>query len=291
MSDPSVQLTAGTAILGNIFFPRPTALRASKASDGIVLTLPTSIQISEHERFAGLPMVSNVSAEVRLHGVEVGLARDENHYYGYGSPTDGELLLRLSAKAVQHIERERAGGAVEFDLLVRFEIYSLMPTNGESRMRSEPRPQKKDVRVPYDRDSWVRMLTSTGMGDNIVVEVPLPASPPAGWEDVWTALRNARRAYEQGGSTGWNSTVVECRKALSAWQGIPNEKEDMGAGWKKPSQQELEGRTTGQRLDNVRWHLLQCAHEAAHTPAEKWTRNEAALVMATLAGLLAIRQP
>jgi hypothetical protein len=83
--------------------------------------------------------------------------------------------------------------------------------------------------------------------------------------------------------------VAAVRLALEKWQGI--EKEDMGPGWKAPSMIERKDRTKRQRLDNVRWHLYQCAHLGPHSSAEDWTRDDAVLLLSTLAALLAERKP
>lgn len=64
------------------------------------------------------------------------------------------------------------------------------------------------------------------------------------------ALVNARKAFEQGGSTGWKGYVTAVRLALEKWQGI--EKEQMGPGWSTPSQADRRARTKKERLDNLR---------------------------------------
>ena len=133
------------------------------------------------------------------------------------------------------------------------------------------------------------MLHETGLGDNVVVEIPLPPNPSPEWAPIWQAIATARDSLARGGDTAWKSAIVECRHALELWQKL--EREDHGPGWKAPSNEDRQSRTRRQRLDNIRWDLLQCAHEAAHSPAGKWTREEAALVLSALAALLAIRNP
>ena len=85
--------------------------------------------------------------------------------------------------------------------------------------------------------------------------------------------------------------VAMGRLALERWQKIPNEKEDQGPGWKRPTQDELKDRTKKQRFDNLRWHLLQACHRGAHTGADEWTRDDAVLLLSTLSALLAERKP
>ena len=120
------------------------------------------------------------------------------------------------------------------------------------------------------------------------MEIPFPADPPTGWEPIWEALRDARDSLDKGGSTAWKNTVTSVRLALEGWQHI--EKEDQGPGWKRPDRTDLETRTKEQRIDNIRWHLIQLAHYAAHTKADDWTRDDALLMAPTLSSLLAVRK-
>lgn len=97
---------------------------------------------------------------------------------------------------------------------------------------------------------------------------------------VWEGLRNARIAFEQGESTGWKGCVMGVRLALENWQKI--EPEDL-------SQNEKTKRTKRQRLDHLRWSLLQIGHFLSHNGAEECSRDDALLLLSTLSRLLAER--
>jgi hypothetical protein len=99
---------------------------------------------------------------------------------------------------------------------------------------------------------------------------------------VWHALRDARDSFDTGGSTGWKNCVTAVRLALEEWRKI--EQEDKGLA-------DTQARTKIQRIDNLRWHLIQLAHYAAHTKADEWTRDDALLALSTLSALLAVRKP
>jgi hypothetical protein len=99
---------------------------------------------------------------------------------------------------------------------------------------------------------------------------------------VWEGLQNARIAFEQGGSTGWKGCVMGVRLALENWQKI--EPEDL-------SQSDKTKRTKRQRLDHLRWSLLQIGHFFAHNGAEECSRDDAMLLLSTLSTLLAERKP
>src|SRR3990167_2125734 len=87
----------------------------------------------------------------------------------------------------------------------------------------------------------------------------------------------ARDAFEQGGTTGWKTCGAAVRRALENWQEI--EKGDMVPGWESQSRQERENRTKRQRLDILRWYLLQLAHLAVHSSANEWSRDDALLML------------
>ena len=103
------------------------------------------------------------------------------------------------------------------------------------------------------------------------------------------ALRAARDALNKGGTTGWKSVIAECRTALEIWRTI--EAPDLGPGQPDPTQADRTARTWGQRVDQLRWHLHHLTHDAVHGHADECTRDDAVLVLATLAGLLAMRKP
>lgn len=126
------------------------------------------------------------------------------------------------------------------------------------------------------------MLRKLGVAENVLLEIPLPTSPPAPWDEVWNALTEARDTFEHGGSTGWKGCVTAVRLALDKWRQI--EEEDLGPTDKQ-------ARTKLQRFENLRWNLLQYAHYGPHSRADEWTRDDALLMLAALSTLLAVRKP
>jgi hypothetical protein len=145
------------------------------------------------------------------------------------------------------------------------------------------------IEVSYPREVWIKMIRNLGVAENVLVEMPMPTSPSGDWDAVWNALVDARNAFEKGGTTGWQACVTSVRRALENWQQV--EKEDQGPGWKAPSLSEREERTKRQRLDALRWHLMQLAHLGPHSAAEEWSRDDALLMLSTLSALLAERKP
>ena len=123
----------------------------------------------------------------------------------------------------------------------------------------------------------------------VLLEVPLPSSPPTPWDSVWGAIAEAATSAERGGETGWKGCITAARLALDRWREI--EREDMGPGWTRPADDDLRSRTTRQRLDNIRWHLRAYSNLGPHSGAEEFTRDDAILMLSTLSALLAVRKP
>jgi hypothetical protein len=205
------------------------------------------------------------------------------------------MTWRGSFIDLAYYNKLRDGGPVQFFVQPEWRLcYVFYRKMGEvdhtfSTLPEWRRPSPWEVSVGYPKEVWVKALRSLGVAENVLVEIPLPICPSSDWDGVWEGLRNARDAFEQGGSTGWKNCIMGIRLALERWQKI--EKEHMGPGWKAPSMQEREARTKKERFDNLRWHLYQAAHRGAHTGADEWTRDDAVLLLSALSALLAERKP
>ena len=192
------------------------------------------------------------------------------------------LAFDLTLEALAVYESIRAGGEPQFSIMLSGDIRYVLPGQGGKEVCSIASPLIQHGFIKYSRDAWTNMLRELKVHDAILVEIPFPSDPPSGWDPVWQALRDARDSFDAGGSTGWKNCVASVRHALEEWRNI--EKEDQG-----PS--DLKSRTKTQRVDNLRWHLIQLAHYAAHTKADEWTRDDALLALSTLSALLAVRKP
>ena len=186
-------------------------------------------------------------------------------------------------------EKIRSGREAHFRVQVAGDIRFILAGQPDREPCSIASPFSEPGDVRYSRDTWVATLRSLNLRDAVLVEIPFPAGPPSGWETIWTALRNARDSFDRGGSTGWQNCIVGIRNAPTECQQL--EKEDQGPGWQRPPQSDLNNRTKAQRIDNIRWHLVQLAHFAAHTKADEWTRDDALLALSVLCALFAARKP
>ncbi len=284
----------GTRVGSVVFDESPRDLNAQRTPTGFRLLLPTTMNLEWGNDPRRQGMLSNLRCFLHSVGpgsIEIGVARDEG-YYTAAKPrlsVPGNVWWRGDYAVLVLFEKLRDGKPPKFQIQVEAEYCRLLMDGGSEALRTAPHPTRGTTEVTYPADVWTRMIRSLGIAETVLIEIPVSQTPPAPWDEAWKYLSEAREALEKGGSTGWNSCVTAVRKALQAWQNI--EKEDMGPGWKRADQKDLEARTLKQRLDNLRWHLLQCAHLAPHSPADDWKREDAVLMIATLSALLGKRSP
>lgn len=277
-----------------------------RTATGFLAHIPLEIALRDHPR-TELRSQPNVSQRVLLSNLFgtlfavnakgeqalLGSVRSEKSYRGPSSPDSpipGQLVWEGSFAELAFLERYREGQSPKFYLelvgtaclllALPEKIYDLRSNEWESFGRSN---------FEYPKEEWINCLRQLKIADNVLVEIPLRSTPPAPWDGVWEGLIEARNSFEQGGTTGWKGTVTASRLALERWQKI--EKEQMGPGWTAPSPADRQQRTKRERLDNIRWHLLQLAHLGAHSGSDEWTRDDAVLMLSVLSALLAERNP
>ncbi len=248
-----------------------------------------------------LPVISNIRGSIFLDGIpgnaiQVGQFRDDSFYQSYRTEnpgadhtTQGHADWYCSFAEMALIEKSRDGREPKFQVELWVELSYLLPIN---HPRHEVRTESKIIfgrtEIVYPKEIWISRLRSANALENVLVEIPLPSTPPSPWDEVWEPLISARRAIEEGGETAWKACVTEVRTALEKWRKI--EPEDQGPG-SKSQPGNVQDRTKKQRLDNLRWHLHHCTHFWVHNPAAECTRADALLMLATLSALLAQRNP
>lgn len=298
---------SGGALIGKVILnENPTRLYAQRTAGGFNLSLPVKLMLRLVGQNDPLPMISHLRGQILVGAdggskIEIGTASWDSWFRGaWSEGTSGEMCdtevsmtWRGSIADLAYYERIRDGGSPKLEIIVHGELcYLVIDPNTGRRFRTQPEriySNYGSLTVSYPKEVWVQMLQSVGAAENVLVEIPLPGKPSPEWDGVWSALIEAKNAIEQGGSAGWKGCVTAVRLALEKWRDI--EKEQMGAGWKAPNVAEREARTKKERLDNIRWHLLQVAHLGAHTGADEWTRDDALLMLSTLSALLAERKP
>lgn len=279
----------------------PKQLTAHRTAVGFELHLPMIVQLKLASALDPCPLLSNISAVITAvndDGKELTVGRALHYGWAIGaipqSSTESKLTWTDTRTAMAAYERFREGRRPRFRIALQAELSKLVPPSfgGGPRKRTEPFAVHGNAEVSYPTEVWVRLVRDLGISHPVLIEVPLPASPPSPpspWDAVWQSVGEAEASFERGGKTGWKGCISAVRLALDHWRKI--EAEDMGPGWKQPDISDLKKRTTDQRLDNIRWHLREFSHLAAHSGAEEFTRDDALLMLSTLSALLLVRKP
>jgi hypothetical protein len=275
------------------FDENPQHLHARRTADGFKLSIPVKIGLYDFTEGEPQPMLSNLHGVVLAGGpkgpmMEIGRVYCDDWFTAYRRKKDEpetihgrdeSLIWQGSLTELATFEKIREGNVPRLEIDLRGEFcYLLSGAHRYYGVRTEPiRFFLRDggnVRVSYPREVWNKMLQNLGVAENVLVEVPLPGNPSGDWDPVWRALVDARNYFEQGGSTGWKGCVASVRLALEKWRDI--EVEDPGPGFVRPSAADREARTKKQRLDQLRWDLLQMASRGTHSHGNVDTQRRAA---------------
>jgi hypothetical protein len=321
-----IEIEYGPGRIGSISIVRsPNHLHAVRTASGFEMPVPIAITLRCRPQNEPILLVDRLRGRVfvkdNADSICVGrLEGESSHSAGisggesYDYKTDTHLKWTGTLADLAYIEKCRDGDAPKLQMEVQGEWCFLLPvideiTEEKWNELSEQQQRRFQqyshfrirtdfqraysrmgfIEVAYPREVWIAMIRKLGIAENVFLEVPLPPSPADPWTAVWKALVDARNAFEKGGTTGWQGTVTSVRLALEKWRAI--EPENQGAGWVSPSRQDRESRTKKQRLDALRWHLMQTAHLGPHTGADEWSRDDAVLMLSTVSALLAERKP
>lgn len=290
-----VPITLNHESVGSIAFVQPEhGFQAVCTVAGFDLRIPARLTFHA-PKGSRLPLVlENLTAVFSIRNgermIRLGAARVTQHFRSGYDDLPIDLIWDWSFAALAFYERLRAGRPPCFAVAISGDIRYVLPDGEPGREPVSVAIQfHQQAEVQYSRDAWVTMMRSLNLFDAIVVEIPFPSDPPTGWDSIWSAVREARDAFDSGNASGWNGCVSKVRFALEEWQKI--EKENPGPGWSTPSVADRQARTKEQRLDALRWHLLQTAHLAHHSTNSDWSRDDALLALSTLTALLAVRKP
>lgn len=286
-----VNIALGNEFVGTVVFTQPDPnFSASLTASGFRLSIPAVVTFLPPSASQSPLLLENL--RVTFHHedggrqIEIGVAEYESTLQTSVRELPITFTWDWTRPTLAAYEKMRAGREARFRLTVSGDIRYVLLPNGSSPTGREACSVARRFfqwdEVSYSQRLWTSMMRDLGLKDSVLVEIPFPSDPPTGWEPVWVALRDARDSFDHGGATGWKGAIVGVRLALEEWRKI--EPEDKGPT--DPHQ-----RTKLQRTDNIRWHLIQLAHFAAHTKAEEWTRDDAVLMLSTLCSLLAVRKP
>jgi len=278
------------------FNESPQHLHAERTADGFRLQLPITITFKRVPKGEPIPLLGNFRGIIYTveDPLQVGEMRMDEWHKGafYTRPEhSGEYEIQnymvwsgsLAQLAVH--EKIRDGRQPKFDIRFTGELCFLLPDIHHGHMvRSEPDQffhRHGNLRVSYPKEVWVEMLRGLGVAENVLVEIPLPGHVSSDWDEVLRSLAEARKHFEQGGTTGWSSCILAVRQALEKWRDIEGVQTGPADHIK---------RTKRERLNNLRQALHQCTHVWVHKNDEA-SRDDAILMLSTLSALLAERKP
>jgi hypothetical protein len=267
MQEPQVRVEIDGTTVANVTFEQsPGRLTARKAMDGIVLQLPIRVQFTEArpQDTTGVPLITELHVTACFAGSYLGRTTIERPLR-FAHPAFNETLnLVLTAEVARRLESRRNAGDIAFELAVVAVGCRLRQSNpGALPLTTQPFPTHGSVTVRYDAATWTAAFNAVGLGESVVVELPLRASPGREWDEIWSHVRAARTALARGGPSLWEAVVVECRKALELWRA--KRAPSLGSG-----------------------DAAQRTHLGAHPHGQRLERRHAALVLANTVALLSI---
>jgi hypothetical protein len=283
-----------------MFDEDPRRLSARRTAAGFLISFPVSISIRFVKRDSDMPVLYGLGGSLWTgfesgQSVELGrLVLDREIRTGWTEDGTGErtdtayLDWRGTFEELAVYEKIREGRSAQFKVNLEGDLRYLVDINHRRyRIPSEPVNirfgNSNMTDFGFAAEGWAeRVLHGLGISENVLVEIPLPTSPPAPWDEVWQSLVRARNSFKQGGSTDWQGCVVAVRLALEKWRDI--EKPNTG-----PTDPKL--RSKRERLDALRLSLHQCTHIWVHGSDDECSRDDALLMLSTLSALLAERKP
>jgi hypothetical protein len=202
--------------VGHINFNvEPNYLSATRTGVGFSLSLPAELSLNLVGEKDAKPMVSNIwgllfTSDISGKNAEVGRLQYDSWESGGWSkepgksvPRDIRLTWRGTFADLAFFEKLREGRPPQLQIQLWGELcYLLESYHPHLQVRTHPQRFHGNVIVQYPKEIWVQKLQSLGVLENILVEIPLPKSPPAPWDAVWESLVAARNHFEQGGTTG-----------------------------------------------------------------------------------------
>jgi hypothetical protein len=275
-----------------------TNLRANRIGAGFQIHFPFVLELFGEMDSKRRPQVGTLKGDLFAVGIGepvlVGQLVDEQSYLGptgTGYTMQGSFSWTGSLGDLAVFEKIRDGGEARFNITLRGESrFVLRETNDDMlgwRSAESKLGGHLTTQIRFAKEQWVAVLRALKVTNSLLVEIAIPFTPRPGWEDVFAYLSEARNSFLQGGESGWKGCVVAVREGLKKWDEI--ERVDVARLGENSTARQ--NRTKDERVDFLRNHLHQLANFGPHSRAEIWTREDALLVLATMASLLSQRNP
>ncbi len=184
-----------------------------------------------------------------------------------------EFVFALADSAVASIDALRSDRGPEFDLVTSGAVVGSIDG---SRMDTLPARFHGSVQIGVPIHDWIQLLRGVGLSHAILFEVRPGSRMPPELVAIWKAIEDAEAELRRGGFSGWRGCVASVRHAMELWAGS------------QPTTRPSEGdKSIDRRLDELRVALRSFTNQAHHSTADRWTREDAVLALATAAALLA----
>jgi hypothetical protein len=278
----TIGITVGSEAVGSVRFL--DQLGAKPIAAGFELTLNIEITLRPRTGQNRFPMLTGLRAILTepRHSLEIGRPGSDQIYTGILLDAPSTLRWSGSMATLSVYEKLRDSDKPAFRVALMGEV-TFMREEGVLKPDSAPQTFQGYETVAYSTDTWGRALRTIGVSDFVMVQIPLPIGAPNGWEEVWKELSYAKAALERGGTTAWRDGALAVRRALEEWKKIEPEN--------TAHNKSLKTRSKLERFDDLRVHLKNFADMPVHTGVEDWSRDDVVLMIATLTGLIAARNP
>ena len=184
--------------------------------------------------------------------------------------------IPISSTALARIEVQRNGTGPRFDLVMHGGI---MRTGRYFVPGTDDCPHPVIGSLPFgvSVEVWIEALSTAGVSQNVVVEVPLGSPARPEFQAARKALAEAVAEFQRGGAGAWRACAGAVRQALDAWPGFqPGQ----------PIVQLNRAWTKEERFIALREVVRHATHPAHHGLAEDWDRQSAMTLLAATAALL-----
>jgi uncharacterized protein YacL (UPF0231 family) len=257
------------------------------AADGyrLKLTIVFNIQGWTHDQ--PIPVVRLSPAPVTACGenveIHVGYAVPESTIpftvYLQGA-TNGHLhLITLTGKAMEEVERLRAGQGIRLRLKLQGEVWK----------GYEVAPIHETVECRITQSDWLAALEQSNYGRTLLFEVPLPAVETANVLAPARYLQQAQKHFVRG---HYDEAVGDCRKALEAIKSAADNQTAAMKAFKGGKEKEL---SLDQRELVIRQAVMNYLHPAHHHDDKediiRYDRSSAAMVLGLTASLIIRTEP
>jgi hypothetical protein len=188
-------------------------LSVNHTANGFKIGVSYKLSISPVSKSDPLPVVSNIRGIIFVKNskgaeIEVGQFKDNAAYSSYRDEnpksdydTQGRADWYCSFAEMALIENSREGKEPRFRIELWVELYYLLPINHKRHQaKTESEIIYERTELSYPKETWINRLRAANALENVLIEIPLPTSPPSPWDEVWEALISARKAFEQGGN-------------------------------------------------------------------------------------------